>query len=407
MFKKEEPIIKVFNGQNIQEIYARMREALAAGNLRFLLDIDGTLSNFHPEKMKAFVLPYIVDLIYQLEKTCPGTVIFVTGRPKEEVLKLFKCTGGRDLFEALQKETGRIPNMICNHGIEAFFDSEKKEFPLNPAWIDFLTSVKNDALSKMLKFARDKLSTKGCSVTENKLGITISCCNATGETAGLLFEIKYTASDTLVSFAFHWRTLEEMFNKGLLPIAEKDSIFKEFHNIWQAVNTRYLADKSVKYGDKFKIDESSSCVAEFCFKDIDKGSMVHQCVKLIKGAAEDPLFVAMGDSAKFKQGSTSEFEGTDITLLQAAIALKGYAFFAAASNKTPKDVEEICKALQFSGALMNVKDGEKQDRQANATLKFLRDSGLFDQCLLELMPSTAQMRKGFRIRSSCSSLPTF
>ncbi len=379
------PTIEIFGTQSIEEIYALLIEALKTGNLRLLLDIDGTLSNFHDDPAQAFVDTKIVELIYQIELQWPGTVNFVTGRPRHEVLGLFKFTDKRDLFEVLQAETGRIPNMICNHGKAAFFGDEIIEYTMNPNQKSFLEAVKNDAVSQVNAFADKNKDSVGYKIITDDSGVKISF-DVDGETkSGYLLEIKKDNHDELASFAFHWRILQS------LPEKRQQAVIEEFRKIvadfGQAYNKHDQNPAVAIEGESdttpcpyFNLSENSDCVAEFCPADahLNKGSMVFRCKDNIKGDAENPVYVGMGDS----------IPGTDLELLKAAIALKGFAFNVRHSNSTK--LEDAPKALGLTGTFRSVsvelnKDGTPKSNQINATLKFIEDSKLLEVCLEMLL----------------------
>jgi trehalose-6-phosphate synthase/trehalose-6-phosphatase len=90
--------------------------AIKDGKGRFLLDIDGTLSHFHSDKMKAFVLSKITRFIDAMETKYPGSIILITGRPKKEVERLFKLPNGDFLF--IKKP--ELLNVIVEHGAERY-----------------------------------------------------------------------------------------------------------------------------------------------------------------------------------------------------------------------------------------------------------------------------------------------
>ena len=375
MFKPEQPRIEIFNGRRLDEIYRQITQAFIDNNLRLLLDIDGTLSNFVRDPLKAFVDTNIVYLIYQLEKAKPGTVTFVTGRPRHEVLNLFNFADGRNLFEVLKEETNRRPNMICNHGKVAFFGEEEIEYTMTDAQKSFLKTAKERAVEKVLAFYDQQAVFPD--MISNESGIKVSF----GENdPGYLLEIKKDHRGELASFAFHWRILQS------LPEAQRQTVIDAFRKIAQEFGKEYnehvdnppVAIEGEK--DKapcryFNLSENSDCVAEFCPSDahLNKGTMVLRCADRIKGGHADALCIAIGDSVP----------GTDTELLKAAITLNGLAFNVRHSDSTKPANDP--KERGFTGTLHSVSEGLDEKgkpaaNQANATVEFFQNSGLLKHC---------------------------
>lgn len=380
---------------SVEDIYVSLREALARGELRLYLDIDGTLSNFTKEKMDALVNPQIVDLIYQCEFNRPGTVVFVTGRPRPEVLQLFKLSTGEDLFEKLKLEGKAEPSMICNHGRVAYIQGElSDEFEISMQEQAFIETVKQDALERVnqlieesgLRNFIEKVETNADGVSVTPLSKFISQTDIKeGKLAGLVFEIKYDRAN-LASFGFHWRILDSM-----IKLAEGDdkkaleAILKKFADMIAKFGDEYNEHednpiRDVREGEHqgkpfrlFGQSNNSSMVVEFGIRDehLNKGTMVLRCLETFEEGLQMPVRLAMGDS----------IPGTDeglLNVIRDRTDSPGHTFVVRhAGSKKPHSAAE---KNGYTGFLQ----ADSQEIEGGS-LRFLLEAGLHDS--LEQKPA--------------------
>lgn len=380
----ELPRIEIFNpALEIGQINAEMVAAFRLGELRFLLDIDGTLSDFHDDKMKAFVHPDIVQLIYMMEILRPGTVTFVTGRPEAEVLRLFPLPDGRDLFGALR----RRPNMICNHGKVAIIEGEVLEFNMTEGQKAFLEIARAGAQAKVENFILISQLADFADIIRGHDGIKIGFVGADGgRKEGYLFEVKYDHKG-LASFAFHWRALEALQSQHAGEgEARLKTIVENYRTsvvaTAQAEYNTHLNNPPIQIPERaegavapyFRGSVNSDKVCEFCPADehLNKGTMVHLAWDRIRAGKKSTYPIALGDSVP----------GTDVGLLQAALALdperggRRLAFSVRHAGST-KPIGAAAEA-GLTGTFHSVPGANPE---VGATLKFLNESGLKEVCV--------------------------
>jgi trehalose-phosphatase len=119
-----------------RESYSGFLPRLKAADIRvLLLDYDGTLAPFHPDRMQAFPYPQVPPLIAQI-RTRGTRVIFITGRPALELA-------------ALSSMNPR-PEIWGSHGLERLYDDGRHQvLPLDQKTESTLKLAKELAVTEV------------------------------------------------------------------------------------------------------------------------------------------------------------------------------------------------------------------------------------------------------------------
>jgi len=312
---------------SLEKFIRNFADVIKTGKGKFLLDIDGTLSHFHSDKMKAFVLNKITRFIDALETKYPGSIILITGRRKKEVEQLFKLPNGEFLF--LEKPTHL--NLIAEHGVETWLQGK----------LDSTLSIKlpQQSLKTLIQYKK-----KAQQLVKEIIGnlseyiqehyftetgdIRITLKNS--QASGILYEEKLT------SFGFHIRILHELLQQtnDQTQQAEIINIIKEFEQ---------KADKLI--GELQKTEPSLGLI---CEGNMNKEVGFHKSIS--KGKAIEDLF------------ARNNFKGNSFITLCDSVGEKGtdkpLVKFANKDKNNPHYVFQVgdripAEGLKFTGKLDN------------------------------------------------------
>lgn len=304
------------------EQFELLAQAFHGKNLTLYLDIDGTLSNFHQNKYQAFANPAIVDLLDQMIEEDPCSVVFVTGRPREEVVGIPKDDTIKGLLftstgENLYEKHKESMCLICDHGQNFWIGAEnKRTIPLTSVQNIFLDQTKKHAVEMIKAFYKANPSLqKNYELVEKTTGLYLK--NRKSQEEGLILE---TAKES--SFAFHWR----IFNDQPETVTQFTSAVDQFKR-----------DHVTGQTTDFELEGNSDMVREFYPTIFDKGLMVKHCLDL-PGFSEKTTCVAMGDSCSPT--------GTDRPFLEAIINKGGLAFQVQHPGKPASTIQGLTARLE-------------------------------------------------------------
>jgi len=308
--------------------------AIKNGKGKFLLDIDGTLSHFHSDKMKALVLSEITSFIDAMETKYPGSIILITGRSKENVERLFKLPNGEYLF----KKKKKFLNVIAEHGAERWKQGERKSSVKLPQESkDILAQYKQKAqqlvkeiIGKLSKYIQ-KQESHFIKVDDLKILDNLIITLKNSPASGTIYEEKRT------TFGFHTRILRE----NLLQQTNDQTQRKEITTIIDEFEQK--TDELI--GELQKTDPNLGFIC--------KGNMHKEAgfPKIIsKGKAIEQLF------------TSNKFKGISFVTLCDSVHTKGndkpLVEFANQDDKNTHDVFQVgdrtpAEGLKFTGKLPN------------------------------------------------------
>jgi len=265
--------------EKLQNYAIKLAEAIHQNNAILLLDFDGTVSPFHSDKMKAYAVEGVENILQTIEQQYPNTVLFVTGRPKNEL----------DFLLARGNEhSSYIFNAICEHGCEIVIDG-KSEF----SYFDKMTENEKTLLSEMRqeasRLARDFYDANHL----DKHNIQFR----------QIFE-----NEKKCSFAFHWRVIEE--HKDLTE-EKKQDLIAELSDKYHKFFKKHLGESSTRNRSNdsepfFDYQISVEVVAEVKPHKLraNKGLMSAMALQLPQYADKKTIVFAGDD---FEQGGTDAY----------------------------------------------------------------------------------------------------